>query len=349
LRRNASEGLVEMNVILFLTINTVALGILLCGLYLLGRVFIPELAEADSFFSSPKLGRIKAKRRGGKIIGFIDNLVGKNRSVNKNTGKIENCEQETNNLCWKLFGAIFIGLDEIYKYKIAIEAEEDGDGNIKYLEKEASSIFIEGSYPLTTVLVTRDGVRLKVKFQLKLSTLDASKALSLPVSWTIPVFTAVLGKSRSFVGSKNTITLISSQHEGSLEGIDLDEKVNSDLIKEILSLNKPAFGNISLADMCGQYIDAVNITYVGFADKETEKDFLAPFVAERKATATTLMGNAEAAVYEKKHSSLGSNPGATAQVIAAERHSTMSGLTTLVNGGKTVMAIPVENKKKEGG
>jgi hypothetical protein len=327
----------------------VALGVLLCGLYLLGRVFIPELAEADSFFSSPKLGRIKAKRRSGKIVGFIDNLVGKNRYVNKNTGKIENGEREINNLCWRFFGAIFIGLDEIYKYKIAVEAEEDGDGNIKYIEKEASSIFLDGSYPLTTVLVTRDGVRLKVKLQLKLTTLDASKALSLPISWTIPVFTGVLGKSRSFVGSKNTMTLISSQNEGSVEGIDLDEKVNSDLIREILSLNKPTLGNISLADMCGQRIDAINITYIGFADIETERDYLAPFVAERKATATTLTGNAEAEVYQKKHTSLGGNPGATAQVITAERHSTMSGLTTLVNGGNAVMAIPTENKKKEGG
>jgi hypothetical protein len=335
-----------MNLGLFFILNTAALVISIFGLYLLGRVFIPELAEVDTFFSSPKLGRIKARRRSGRIVSFFDNLIGKDRHVNKKTGRVEVGEKRQNSLWWKFFGVFFIGLDEIYKYKIAVEAEESGDGQIKYLEKEASSIFLEGSYSLTTVLITKDGVRLKIKLQIKLTTIDAAKALSLPVSWTIPVFSTVLGKSRSFFGSRSTMTLISNQKEGGME-VGLNESGNTDFIKEILGLNKQSFGNISLEEICGQRIDAINNIYIGFADAETERDFLAPFVAKRKASATTMTGNAEALVYKKKYESLGSNPNATAQIIAAEKHSTMRGLTTLVNGGNTVMAIPISQKEEK--
>ena len=365
-----------MSIPALILINLFMLVILFLGLYLLGRVFIPILAEKDTFFSSPKLGRIKARKRSGRIVGFFDNIVRKNKHVNKDTGEIETGEITPDGFWWKFFGAYFIGLDEVYKYKIACEAEEDTKGELNYAEKEASSIFLEGSYPLTATFVTKDGVRLKIKLQLKLTTLDAAKALSLPVSWTIPVFATVLGASRDFFGARSMKTLVTEQNEGKVISVDLNNIKNSDYIQQILGLNIPKIGNVSLAEICGQRIDAVNLVDIDFADEETRKAFSAPFIAEQHAqkqikdaeayanairikseadklaatsiaVAITLKGNAEADVYSKKHEGLGGNSHATAQVIAAEKHSEMKNLTTLVNGGNSVMAVPISDKSGE--
>jgi len=340
--------------------------IIFCGLYLMGRVFIPLLAEKDSFFSSPKLGRIKAQKRCGRIIGFFDNLAGKNRYTNKMTGKIEIGEINPDGFWWKFFGVYFIGLDEVAKYKIATEAIEDISGKFQYVEEEASSIFLDGAYPLTAQFVTKDGVGLKIKLQIILTTLDAAKALSLPVSWTIPVFGAVLGATRKFVGSKSLEALISAQG-------NIAENGNTDLITEILDLNTTKIGGISLEEMCGQYIKAVNIIDLEFADLETKKAFTYSFIACQEArkkikdaeayagvikitseadrvaavniaASITLKGSAEADVYGKKHESLGGNTNTTAQVIVAEQQSEMKNLTTLVLGGNSIIAIPTKKK-----
>jgi len=362
---------------MLLVIDVIMLTVFLpLGLYLLGRVFIPILAEKDTFFSSPKLGRIKARKRGGKIVGFFDNLVRKGKHVNKETGKIEDGELKTEGFWWKFFGVYFIGLDDVYSYKIAVDAIEGSDGELRYTEKEASSIFLEGSYPLVAQFVTKDGVRLKVKLQLKLSTTDAARALSLPISWTILVYAAVLAASRDFFGGRNIKTLISTQNEGREINVDVNEVRNSDFIRKILDLNTPRVGNISLDESCGQHIDVINLVDIDFADEETKKAFSAPFVAEQYAqkqikdaeayaksvkikseadklaatsiaTAITLKGNAEADVYSKKHESLGADSKATAQVITAEKHSSMENLTTLVNSGNSAIAIPIDKKEKQ--
>jgi regulator of protease activity HflC (stomatin/prohibitin superfamily) len=342
------------------------------GLYLLGRIFIPILAEKDTFFSSPKLGRIKARRRGGRIVGFYGNLLRKGKFVNKETGRIETGEQNSKSFFWIIFGAYFIGLDEVYNYIIAVEANEDDKGQLHYIEKEASSIFLEGSYSLSATFITKDGVRLKVKLLLKLSTVDVTKALSLPISWTIPVFGAVLGASRDFFGARNIKTLISTQNEGGRGIIEIN---GSEYIQKILALNIPQTGNVSLEEMCGQNIDAINIVDIDFADEETKKAFSAPFIAEQLAqgqvkeaeafanalairsnaerlaannvaAAITAKGNAEADVYGKKCENLGGDAKAAAQVITAEKQSEMENLTTLVNGGGSTVTIPINNKKE---
>jgi hypothetical protein len=344
-------------------------------LYPFCRVFIPVLGAKDAFFSTPKLGRVKARGRGGKIVGFFDNIIGKNKHVNKLTGKIEDGEVLPNNFWWNNFGAHYIGLDEIYRYQIATEAIENENYELKYEIKDASSIFIEGSYPLTAYFVTKDGVRLKIKLQLKLTTLDVAKALSLPLSWTIPVFATVLASSRDFFGSRTTKMLIATPNEGRNGNTDSHEFRNSDYINQILSLNEPKIGNVSLEQLCGQRIDAVNIIDIDFVDKETREAFYAPFVAEQKAEkqvmealayartvkikseadslaaenialAKTKIGTAEADVYAKKHVGLGNDSKATAQVVTAEKQSEMQNITTLVNGGASPqVTIPVTGKR----
>ena len=366
------EKMSIMNIVLLV----ISLVMFVYGLYLWGRILIPKWTEKDIFFSSPKLGRIKARKRSGRIMGFFDNIVRKGKHVNKETGEIEVGEIKTKGFWWSLFGVYFIGLDEIYKYKIAVEAQEDNKGELYYSEKEASSIFLEGSYPLTATFVTKDGVRLKIKLQLKLTTVDAAKALSLPVSWTIPVFASVLGASRDFFGSRSIINLITTQNEGKIIKVDINNVKNSDFVEQILGLNIHKVGNVPLGDICGQYIDAVNLVDIDFADEETKKAFSAPFIAEQEAqkqvkealayanaikikseadmlaatsvaAAITLKGDAEAEIYKKKHLGLGSDSKAAAQVITAEKHSEMKNLTTLVNGSNSVVSIPTSEKVGE--
>jgi regulator of protease activity HflC (stomatin/prohibitin superfamily) len=347
------------------------LAIFLYGLYLLARIYVPKLAENDTFFSSPKLGRIKARRRSGRIVQFIDNLVGKNKHVNPDTGKIEPGEIRPTGFWWDRFGVHFIGLDDIYEYKIATEATEGDDGQLKYKEDQASSIFLEGSHLIAAILLTKDGVRLRVKLQLKLTTLDAAKALSLPISWTIPVFAAVLGASRDFFGAREAGELISAQNEGDKVSVNTQVIANSGFVELIRNLNTST-GNLSLAEICGQHIDAVNVVDIDFADKATEEAFWAPFVAEEEAqkqikdaeayaqavkikseadlaaakniaAAILEKGEAEAKVYGQKHTAMGGKDAqATSEVLVAEKQGTLDKLTTHVRGGPTVTATPTK-------
>lgn len=358
-----------MNTGLWIVSDFLVILVLVYTLYLFGRVYIPRLAEKDIFFSSPKLGRIKARRRSGRIIGFFDNLVGKNKHVN-DQGVIENGEVLPTGFWWKFFGVRFIGLDDVYTYKIATEVEEQMDGTLKYKEEPASSIYYEGSYPMTTLPMTKDGVRLKLKLQLKTSTEDAAKGLSLPISWTKPMFASVLAATRDFCGTREIATLISSQNEGEYR-IGKKKLENSGFVKLILSLNDTIAGNVSMKDICGQHIDAVNIVDVDFADEDTKKAFSAPFEAKKaaqkiiedaKAQAKSLVvaseaelaaakniaeairekGSAVADVYGLKHTNIGADPEATAKVIVSENQSTMKNLTTLVNGGGSIVSTPTK-------
>lgn len=357
-----------MNIFVFVLAIIIVIAGLLWGAYLMARIYIPKLAENDVFFSSPKLGRIKARRRSGRIVSFIDNLAGKNTHVNPVTGKIEPGSIAPTGFWWNRFGVQFIGLDDVYQYKIATEAVEGDNSKLEYKEEMASSIYLEGSYPLTAVLLTKDGVRLRVKLRIKLTTRNASKSLSLPVSWTIPVFGAALGVSRDFFGVRKAQELISAQNEGDKVKINDQVIANSGFVDAVRSLNTST-GNIPLEEMCGQYIDAINIVDIDFADKETEEAFWAPFVAEEEAqrqikdatayaealrirseaeraaaenqaTAITIKGNAEAGVYTKKHLATGGDSQATAEVLVAEKMGPFPLLTTLVKGGGSVVSIP---------
>jgi hypothetical protein len=372
---NVQKVAIKMNIGSFFILNLSLVVVILFGLYLCARVYIPELAEKDVFFTSPKLGRIKARRRSGRIICFIDNLYGKGRHTNKITGKVEDGEILPHGFWWTLFGVRFIGLDQIYTYRIAISADSGIDGTIHYGEKEASSIFLEGSYPVTAILITRDGIRLKVSIQLKLTTLDAAIGLSHPNSWTIIVFADVLGKTRNFFGARNVEEIISSSNDGMAITISSDKIQQLGYEQEILGLNDRKIDKISLAERCGQRIDTVNIIDIDFADEETRRAFSAPFIAKQEsqrrikeaeadavaiairseaaknaatnnADAIRAVGGAEAEVYEEKCRSLGGDPHAAAQVLVAEKHSTMTQLGTLVIGShQAQVSIPVQKKE----
>ncbi len=333
-----------MNIVLLV----ISLVMFVYGLYLWGRILIPKWAEKDIFFSSPKLGRIKARRRNGRIISFFDNLVGKKKHVNPDTGKIEETEVTPKGFWWRLYGVRFIGLDDVYQYKIATGAVENMNSELEYTEDVASSIFLEGLYPLTVMLMTQDGVRLKVKLQLTMSTVNAAKALSLPISWTKPVFAAVIAASRDFFGARKTETLITSQNEGKTI---VDEKIieHSGFVDLILSLNKQEDGNISLGDICGQEIKAINVVDIDFADQETKKAYNAPFTSKRenesivikseaelkaaknRAKAKLIEGAADVKVYGEKHRATGSDSRATAQILTAEKQAGMTNLNSLTN------------------
>ncbi len=336
-----------MEAVKFTVLDVAMLVGIVYGMYLWGRIQIPVWAEKDGFFCSPKLGRIKARRRAGRIISFLDNLVGKGKHVNKDTGKIEPGEVPPTGFWWNLFGVQYIGLDDVYSYSIATEAAEGADGELAYKTEMASSIYYENSFPLVAILMTKDGIRLKVKFRLKMTTRDAAKALSLPISWSIPVFAAVYAASRDFFGARKTMKLITLQNERGRLNVRTKVAETSEFIELILSLNETGVGNISLEDICGQHIDAVSIVDIDFFDEATRALFNAPFAAAQKAQevvlksegdlkaadntaqATTKKGEAVNAVLANRLIALGGDSEAVAEIEVADRQVGMP-LTTSV-------------------
>jgi hypothetical protein len=330
-----------MNYKLWISIGWIILCVII---YFGGLFYIPKLAEKKHFFLSPKLGRIMARKRGGKIIGFLDNLVGSGKHVNKETGVIENGEVKPCGLFWELFGAHFIVFDSAYKYMLATEAEEKKDGSLTYKETEVESIFLNGRYSITTLPVTSDGVRLKVKLQINTETLDAAVALSLPISWTIEIFTSTLGEVRLWFGQRKVEKLITGKK---FSTANLDE-----FEKQVISRNDRLVG-------CGQKITKLTIIDIDFADEETKKAYSAPFVASReaqqkltdaKAFADAATNNAKgikeqegarAETYKSKVESFGGNAIAAAVAIAAENG---QGLRVLaISNGKQNFTVPLND------
>ena len=199
-----------------MAINELGIAAFGYGVHLWARIQIPRWAEEDKFFTSPKLGRGKARKRAGRIIGFIDNFVGKDKHVDPKTGNVEPGEivPDPDDFWWRHYGARFIGLDGMHQYMIADSVTEKEDGTLEYTEKLASSIFLEGTYPLTVLLFTSDGMLLRVKIRIKTTTVNLAKALSLPVSWTKPLFDAVISTNRDHFGARSVHDLITAQNEG---------------------------------------------------------------------------------------------------------------------------------------
>ncbi len=343
------------------------------GAYLWARVMIPRLADENKFFISPKLGRVVARRRSGKIVAFYSNLVGTGKSANEKSGKIEKKKEVHNGSWfswsswswWRVFGAHFIGLDDVYTYRIATEATETTNGELTYAENEASSIFHVGSYPITAIYTSSDGVRFKVKIQLGLETVHAGIALSLPVSWTILVFRAVMAATRDYFGSKTAVEIIGGQFEGTVEANDKPE-----LLQKILDLNTDT-GNPALAKVCGQKIVTANFD-IDFADDKTREQFTAPYKAILEATAAKEKAKGEAnarienAMGEMKsaeHLALAKLREGEAEanimkalviacdgdieratrIMEAIKLQQMAGITTLVQGGaKTPISLPLK-------
>lgn len=360
--RRIEKGESIMNWILYIIADIIMLCVFGFGLYLLGRIYIPKYAEDDTFFSSPKLGRVKARRRSGRIIGFFGNLKGKGKQVNKDTGKIEDGEETPpTGLWWEHFGVRFIGLDDVYQYKIVKEMVETKKDEFQYVEEPASSIYLEGAYSLTILLYSKEGVLFKVKLQCKTTTVDAAKALSLPISWTVPMFMQVIAANRDHFGLRGASELISAQNEGGkikIAGKDIENSGYAELIK---SLNDDKNGNIALKDLCGQHLDSVNIVDIDFANEKDRDAFLAPFVAEQQAqkaikdataaaevlkiktaadlqsandiaAAMKVKGNAEIDIYKGKTAAFGGDSKSAAQVIVAEKRGPMDKVITFVDG-----------------
>jgi hypothetical protein len=316
--------------------------VFLIALYIAGRKYIPGLAEKKRFFLSPKVGRIMARCRSGRIIGFLDNLVGSRKHTNPETGVIEKDEVPPNGFFWELFGAYFVFFDTAYQYTLAKSAEEKEDGTLKYEEIEVESIFLKGMYPITTLPITKDGVRLKVKIQIDTETIDAASALSLPVSWTIKIFTFILGETRTLFGSKSVEDLITKK------GFD-PTKVD-DFETQVIARNH------RIKDS-GQQITGVTIVDIDFADPEIKRAYSAPFVASKEAQQQVANAKAFAeaatnkakgireeekarsATYKSKVASFGGNSLAAAIVIAAENG---QGIRTLATGNQST-TVPLGN------
>jgi hypothetical protein len=331
--------------------NMVAFGCLSTSVYFFARLMIPKWAEDDFLFSSPKLGRIKAIRRGGRITSFIYNMTGSGFHFNEKTGKRIDGEEQQNDWWWKKFGARFIWLDDVYTYKIATEVTEKEDGSLEYKEEPASSIFHDGTYKMTVLFYTKEGLLLRVKIRARTTTRDASTALRLPVSWTIPMFDGIIAPFRRFFGNREASQLISVDPTGVKPKIDAEE---IGIIRQ--DLNTDTTDSISMEKKCGQFIEGLEIADIDFARTTDEEIFRLPYkatqeaqkikaeasaqqeAAKNKAEAIRVEGQAVADAYQAQYRALGGDTSA----IVADKHSKMTNLTTLVvNQGKQKQPVVV--------
>jgi hypothetical protein len=267
-------------------IIVIQIGLLLPTLHFSARIFLPNLAEAKVLVAGPKIGRIQGIRRGNKFICFIDNIVemydGKNWHVDINGVILEGRVTLDHSWFWRHYGVYPIGLNDIYTYEIVTTAEENQSGKLVFgAPVTASSIYFHGTYTLISLPFTKDGIRLKATVQIKTRTLNAATALSLPQSWTILVFVGVLATLRDFFGSNIAADLISTSHEAGINKIDRTSGVravneNSGFAEMVRQLNidtSAAGGNYSLEVLCGQFVEAVTMVDIDFADETTEEAF----------------------------------------------------------------------------
>jgi hypothetical protein len=337
-----------------IVLNMFAFGCLSTSVYFFARLMIPKWAEDDFLFCSPKLGRIKAIRRSGRITGFIYNMTGSGFHFDEKTGKRILEEMESNNWWWRKFGARFIWLDDVYTYEITTEVVEKEDGSLEYKKEPASSIFHDGSYPMTVLLYTKEGLLLRVKIRVQTTTRDASTALRLPVSWTIPMFEGIIAHFRRLFGNKEASQLISVDPTGVKPKIDAEE---IGVIRE--DLNTDTADSISMEKKCGQYIEGLDVVDIDFARPEDEELFRKPYkamqesqtitakalaekeAANNKAKAIRVEGQAVADTYQAQCRALGGDTSA----IVADKHSKMTNLTTLVvNQSKQAQPVVVAVK-----
>ena len=330
------------------------------------RLITMTLAPHDIFFSSPKLGRIKARVRNGRIVGFIAHLKGiqgeiprldPNDSdayhtgpvhIDEETGKILNGEERIGGLWWKWYGVRFIGLDDIFKYKIEV-ATKQPDGTIKKDTVTADSLFFSGTYPMSIEEAeTSDGIRGGLKFQITLQTTHAGESLKYK-DWLDVVRNPILAIARDYVANESVEDLLKAKNELS--------SLKTGFIGCMKSLNSDSSGNKSLDFRVGQRVVAASITSVDFKDA-VAKSMEAKKIAEGEAAAKRtsyevdrdgikMLGEARNLILKERREILSAKGGKlTAQVeqasITGEAIGKHKG--TLVLGGTTIQSITADSE-----
>jgi len=236
------------------------------------RIMTMILAPKDILFSSPKLGRIKARVRNGKIVGYIAHLKGLIGElptagggtytglvhIDEETGKILAGPEEIRNFWWTFYGVRFIGLDSIYYYKTKKRTTDDKGKIMKEEEVTARSLHFSNVFPMSSKeMETKDGNRADLNYTYTLQTTHAGESLKYN-DWLMVVEAPVKGTVKDYVSGSDIQELIAFKNELSTSS---DSFVNC-----LKKLNNDVVGNVSLHRRVGQRIIAGSLTDVGFKD-----------------------------------------------------------------------------------
>lgn len=287
------------NVLTVIWVFFATLTILVFGYYSL-RIVFGLLASKNILFTSPKLGRIVAKTREGRISGYIGNLWGLGYSVDKKTGTVTVGERNYVSFLWWAFGVTWIGLDKIHRYPFDV-VKIDENGKIKVENVTAESIFHTGSYLLeATDAETTEGTPVSIRLRVNLQTVNAGLSLRYP-NWQAIVFDAIKAACRDFVGAHGVRELFTMQNEGALK-LNVKDIENSGFVELIKSLNNNIKGNPGLDLTVGQTIVSVNLITLVIEDAEIKNLIQAKLKAEETGNAgvATARLAAEQAEHEAK-------------------------------------------------
>jgi len=183
-----------------------------CAAYLILRVKIPIWATEYWLFISPPFGRILARTRAGFIIGYYANLKGLGVHIDKKTGERLPGEERIWSLCWKIFGAYFIGLDSVHEYKIEI-TEIDVANKPVTTTRTAHSLHYSGSYNLLiTSAESLEGTKLGLQLRFTLKTTHAGQCLKFKDNWIAVANSAIKAAARDFVGKRKVRLLLAMQN-----------------------------------------------------------------------------------------------------------------------------------------
>jgi hypothetical protein len=257
----------------------VGIALMIISLHVVVKTILVNLAKKDNFFTSPKIGRIKAQVRAGRIIRYIANLKGLNKHIEEKTGRIGYGETWGRwwSPLWMIYGVRFIGLDSIKRYNIDIVNKEinptTGEIKITTEEKEAGSIHFQGSYHrLISRVATLEMTEVNVLLSFTTETVHAGRSLKY-ASWIDVVNRAIDSFTREFIAHVPLTEVNKIKAEMEAGGFVTQ-------LKETLNDSKVG-GNPGLKETVGQMVIAVNIEMIDFVDKSVQEAAQAEEKAKR--------------------------------------------------------------------
>jgi regulator of protease activity HflC (stomatin/prohibitin superfamily) len=299
------------------------------GIHLILRIVIAEMAKERLFFTSPNIGRIQQRIRAGRVVSYIANLKGLTEKVKEKDAsgnevevvKYIDIDEEAGTVifvnkpiwrgfCWKVYGARFIGLDDIQAYDLEI-TKINPDNSVKTELVTAHSLHYSGIYPVILegdeAPETKEGTPINIRLRITTRTRHAGHCLKYKSQWLKKLESAVKSALRDFIGIKELRALLVMQNEK-------PTTADAGLVGFIRSLNTSEAGNSGLIDTLGQEIVDVNLESIKIPP-EVEKALKQKQLAEETKAAELAQATKDNDIAEVKKKTTITNADAEAEKI----------------------------------
>jgi len=275
------------------TVIVVVFVLLWIVLFVFAKPIAAYMADKKILFFSPKKGKIVARKRAGRIIGYYANIEDTGKFIIKETGEIRSIRKwdddkrkrsnkidplypaikkiQEDSLLWHWLGVFWLGMDSLFSYWFA--------PNVK-----AESIFLKNVFPIDIPpCPTKDMGWLSFKGALlTLRTTHAGLSLNYKDGeWRVVAEEAVRSAVRDYIAKLPMEEMLQEQIEG-----------KSKLLPYLKKLNKDVGGNLGLPRTIGQYVDAFNIPQEQI-NAEMEKLMLAKTTELKKGEALVIKAGKE--------------------------------------------------------